>query len=80
MSVRVMSWVWDHSQAHGADRLVLLAIADAADDDGWYFDGLDVIARKANVPPVKAHDVVSRLVDGGRLTRSDEGLHVEGVW
>lgn len=34
MSVEVMTWVWKHSSAEGTDRLVLLAIADSADDDG----------------------------------------------
>jgi hypothetical protein len=34
MSVKVMSWVWDHSRAEGTDRLVLLAIADSAEHDG----------------------------------------------
>lgn len=35
MSVKVMAWVWDHSEAKGMARLVLLAIADHADDERW---------------------------------------------
>lgn len=34
MSVKAMSWVWEHSASDGNDRLVLLAIADRATDDG----------------------------------------------
>lgn len=34
MSVRVMTWVWDNSRAKGNERLLLLAIADFAHDDG----------------------------------------------
>lgn len=34
MSVKVMTWVWDHSRSTGMERLVLLAIADSADHDG----------------------------------------------
>ena len=34
MSVAVSSWVWKHSKTGGGDRLLLLAIADCADDDG----------------------------------------------
>lgn len=34
MSIKVMNWVWEHSRSTGNDRLVLLAIADTAHDDG----------------------------------------------
>ncbi len=34
MSVRVMTWVWEHSRSQPAHRLVLLAIADCANDAG----------------------------------------------
>jgi hypothetical protein len=50
MSVRVMSWVWDHSKAGGTDRLVLLAIADSADHDGTNaWPAVSTIARKCQV-------------------------------
>ena len=35
MSVKVMTWVWEHSQSVGNERLVLLALADHADDERW---------------------------------------------
>ncbi len=34
MSVRVMTWVWDQTEVGGGDRLLLLALADEADDEG----------------------------------------------
>ena len=34
MSVKVTTWVWEHSASRGPARLVLLAIADNAHDDG----------------------------------------------
>ena len=34
MSVQATSWVYEYSTATGADRLVLLAIADAANKEG----------------------------------------------
>ena len=38
-----MNWVWGHSQAKHAARLVLLAIADRAQDDGsaWIEENCD---------------------------------------
>ena len=34
MSVQATTWVWSHSRAEGTARLVLLAIADAANREG----------------------------------------------
>jgi hypothetical protein len=34
MSVRDMTWVWQHSRADGNGRLVLMAIAVSANEDG----------------------------------------------
>jgi len=35
MSAKMTSIVWEHSKATGAHRLVMLALADLANDDGW---------------------------------------------
>jgi hypothetical protein len=42
MSVRVMSAVWDTADVSGAKLLLLLALADNANDDGEYCRGDDV--------------------------------------
>jgi hypothetical protein len=34
MSTRATAWVWEHSQSTGNDRLLLLALAAQADDNG----------------------------------------------
>lgn len=68
MSVYVSSWVWEHSNATGNARLVLLAIADCADDSGanaW--PSLQSIARKAKVSRRTAIRAISELVDMGEL-------------
>ncbi len=50
MSVKVMSWVWDHSKTRGNDRLVLLAIADSADHDGTNaFPAIETLMRKTGL-------------------------------
>jgi len=50
MSIKVMSWVWENSQAGGTDLLVLLAIADHASDDGGNaWPSMDLLARKTRV-------------------------------
>lgn len=50
MSIKVMTWVWDHSQARNGARLVLLAIADAASDDGTNaWPSVATLQRKAKL-------------------------------
>ncbi|MBM0234635.1 helix-turn-helix domain-containing protein [Micromonospora sp. STR1_7] len=68
MSVRVMTWVWDHSPVGGTERLVLLAIADFAADDGsnaW--PSLGTLARKARLDERTVRRIIRRLQDGGHL-------------
>lgn len=62
MSVRVMSWVWDHSTASGVDLLVMLAIADnAADHGGDAWPSTSTLARKCRVSERTVQRVVQRL-------------------
>lgn len=68
MSVKAQSRVWDHSTAQGTDLLVLLAIADAADDDGrnaW--PSVATLARKCRVSPRSVQYAIARLSEAGEL-------------
>lgn len=68
MSVKVMSWVFEHSRSTLADRLVLLAIADHANHDGLdAYPSVDHIARKARVSRATVQRALGRLVDLGEL-------------
>lgn len=69
MSIRVMSWVWEHSRAAGIDRLVLLAIADAANDDGQQaWPSGETLARKTGVNLRTVQRSVRRLVELGEVS------------
>jgi hypothetical protein len=68
MSVRVMTWVWDHSPVGGTERLVLLAIADCAADDGTNaWPALSTLARKTLLDERTVRRIIRRLEDGGHL-------------
>lgn len=47
MSVKVMSWVWEHSPYRGVQLLVHLALADHANDDGIAWPSVNRLADKA---------------------------------
>lgn len=68
MSIRCQNWVYEYSEATGNDRLVLLAIADEADDDGTNaFPGIKRIAHKARVPERTVMRSLERLEASGYL-------------
>lgn len=68
MSTKVVAWVFYHSEASGNDRLVLLAIADEANDDGSNaFPSTTTIGRKARVNERTARRCIERLEAGGEL-------------
>lgn len=63
-----MSWVWEHSRASGTDLLVLLAIADSANDDGrnaW--PSVPTIAGKCRVSERTVQRSLRKLVSLGEL-------------
>lgn len=67
MSVRVITWVWDHSVSSGTDRLVMLALADNADDRGACWPSMLTIARKARISERTARRSVRTLEELGEL-------------
>lgn len=84
MSVKVMSWVWDNSTAPGIDRLVLLAVADSADDNGGNaWPSVASLARKAGVNVRTVQRSIRRLADSGALKIKENagknGVHVYRV-
>lgn len=65
MSVEAMAWVWKNGPNDPTERLVLLAIADHADDHGWCYPSMIGIATKACVTERGARGIVRRLEAGG---------------
>jgi Helix-turn-helix domain len=68
MSIKVMQWVWENSPTTRGDRLVLLAIADCASDDGTRaWPSLPTIAEKANLSVRGCQKALRRLAASGCL-------------
>lgn len=76
MSVRTMARVWELSTNKGNDLLMLLAIADFADDDGNAYPAVPTLAAKCRMLPRSANKVLATLRESGELEiRQNEGPH-----
>ena len=74
MSIKVMSWIWEHSAASGSELLVLLAMADFADDKGGnIYPSMQTLAKKARMSPDQARRVVHKLMADGRVELVQKG-------
>jgi hypothetical protein len=68
MSVRVMGWVWQSSRSKGTDRLVLLAIADCASDDGGNaYPSMSTLVDKTGYGERTVQEAIRRLDKLGEL-------------
>lgn len=91
MSNRSLDAVFQHSKAKGSARLILLAMADEASDEGLltaYRRSLSWLAHKANVDKATAKRAVATLVELGEVqvlvvgdgrTQSDYRLLLPGL-
>lgn len=67
MSVKVTSRVWETSQQSGAALLLLLALADFSDDDGYSFPEIPALAGKARVTDRGAKGIIAHLERSGEI-------------
>lgn len=68
MSIRLMSLIFEKEKSTtGSKRLVLLAIADNANDEGVCWPAITTIARKANISRAYAKQLVHELRDDGYI-------------
>lgn len=84
MSIKVMSWVWDNSQTKGAHKLVLLALADQANDDGFCWPAIPTIARRCgDLSDRYVQYILADLVKTGELEiirRRDNGKNKSNLY
>jgi hypothetical protein len=67
MSIKVMSYIWEHSKLKGSELLTLLAIADHADDEGVAYPSILKIAKKTRMTERNVQLVLKKLVRSHEL-------------
>jgi hypothetical protein len=73
MSVAATNYVWEQSPAEGADRLVLLALADFADEQGNCFGSWGKLSQKTRLGRATIARSVKRLQAAGELVMVEKG-------
>lgn len=69
-----MAKVWEFSRHAGTELLVLLAVADFADDDGNAYPAVPTLARKCRMTPRNANLILANLKKSGELVvKQNEG-------
>lgn len=61
MSIKVMSKVWDSSQQKGSALLMLLALADFANEDGYCWPSIGTLAHKSRMSERETQRIIKKL-------------------
>ncbi len=67
MSVKIIDWVWSNSRETGTHLLMLLAIADHANDDGICWPSIARLAQRARVKERQAQYIIKQLEESGAI-------------
>lgn len=82
MAINVMTWVWTHSHSRNGARLVMLAIADSADDTGrnaW--PSVRTLMTKANLSERAVQSAIKDLITLGELrVQWNKGPHGSNLY
>jgi DNA-binding transcriptional MocR family regulator len=68
MSLKAINWVWDHSESRGSRRLVLLALADYADNANQCYPSARTLAKKSKISEMTVHRAIRELSEIGEIT------------
>lgn len=78
MSVKIMSYVWDVPTFKGSDKLIMLCLADFANEEGFCWPSIETISRKSGVSASTVKSVLKKLVQAQWLTKKNQFKKVEG--
>lgn len=67
MSSRAMAHAWKYSRHKGDLLVVLLALADASNDEGLSDVSLEYLARKARLTTAQVEQCLKKLIETGSI-------------
>lgn len=67
MTVRILERVWAHSKHGGTELLMLLAIADFADEHGSAYPSVSTLAARCRMSDRNANHLLAKLAANGEL-------------
>lgn len=73
MSIKVATRVWEHSKLRGTQKLVLLALADFANDAGLCWPSTATLAGRVGESERYTREIIAQLVASGDLIRRAGG-------
>lgn len=76
VSVKIISWVWENSPYEGKELLLHLAMADHANDSGWFFAAQSSLASKSRCSVEHVRLTARRMVADGFLVIEKVGSSV----
>lgn len=68
MSIKIMSKVWDIEGIDSSECLVLIALADHADDQGRCYPSIARLSKRTKLSDRGVQKVISRLIEKGFIT------------
>ena len=68
MSIEVMTCVWKHAPVQSDELLILLALADFADDDGGCWPAVETLADRARMTPRNVQRCLRGLAERGLIS------------
>jgi hypothetical protein len=69
MSLRALTWAWEQELTNPSEKLVLLAIADHANDDGMCWPSMSHVAERCLLSTRQIQRITEQLVDYGLVSR-----------
>lgn len=73
MSIRIMAQVWDGADLQGNKLLLLLALADHANEQGVCWPKVETLAEKARLSVRQTQRYLAELEDAGYIRRDTKG-------
>lgn len=67
MSFKVTKWAWSRSESRNGARLVMLALADRADDNGFAWPSIEDLCERTKLSPRAVQKAITNLVELGEL-------------